>query len=218
MIPFYSNIDCSQSKVIFKWRKNNNKKKNKKALQAANVCTCTSCFSFSLSQNSHRNAVKARSQQTEKPTLSLRQGMRRSLRRTFFPPWRRTLTSRSLQSIARPFQKRFREVFENARILIFYLSIRAWEEISLPKGWSFLVFDEGKATKENMSFFWFIWPLNLQVYILAIDLGIVKFLKKNYRAVFWKMWNLEAWTKWRAKTVTKAAESKLIKFFLLTIA
>ena len=91
--------------------------------------------------------------------------MRRSLRRTFFRPERPTLTSRtsrSLQSITRPFQKRFREVFGNARILIFYLSIKAWEEKSLPKshlGWFFLVFGEGEATKENMSIFWFIWPL-----------------------------------------------------------
>ena len=67
-----------------------------------------------------------------------------------------------LQSIARPFEKRFHEVFGNARILIFYLSIKAWEEKSLPKshlGWFFLVFGEGKATKENMSIFWFILPL-----------------------------------------------------------
>ena len=86
-------------------------------------------------------------------------GMRRSLRRTFSRPERPTLTSRSLQSITRPFQKRFREVFGNARILIFYLSIKAWEEKCLPKshlGWSFLVFSEGKATKENISIFWFI--------------------------------------------------------------
>ena len=88
--------------------------------------------------------------------------MRRSLSRTFFRPERPTLTSSSLQSITRPFQKRFREVFGNARILIFYLSIKAWEEKSLPKshlGWFFLVFGEGKATKENISIFWFIWPL-----------------------------------------------------------
>ena len=85
------------------------------------------------------------------------------MRRTFFRPERPTLTSRSLQYITRPFQKRFREVFGNARILIFYLSIKAWEEKSLPKshlGWFFLVFGEGKATKENISIFWFIWPLN----------------------------------------------------------
>ena len=88
--------------------------------------------------------------------------MRRSLPRTFFRPERPTLTSRSLQFITRPFQKRFREVFGNARILIFYLSIKAWEEKSLPKshlGWFFLVFSEGKGTKENISIFWFIWPL-----------------------------------------------------------
>ena len=82
--------------------------------------------------------------------------MRRSLRRTFFRPERPTLTSRSLQSITRPFQKRFREVFGNARILIFYLSMKAWEEKSLPTshlGWFFLVFGEGNATKENIAFF-----------------------------------------------------------------
>ena len=89
--------------------------------------------------------------------------MRRSLRRTFSRPERPTLTSRSLQSITRQFQKRFREIFGNARILIFYLSIKAWEEKSLPKshlGCFFLVFGEGRATKENMSIFWFIWPLS----------------------------------------------------------
>ena len=61
--------------------------------------------------------------------------------------------------IARPFEKRFREVFGNARILIFYLSINAWEEKSLPEsylGWFYIVFGEEKATKENMSIFWFI--------------------------------------------------------------
>ena len=75
-----------------------------------------------------------------------------------------TLTSRSLQSIARPFQKRFREVFGNARILICYLFIKAWKEKSLPKshlGWFFLVFGEGKATTKNISIFWFIWPLTI---------------------------------------------------------
>ena len=49
--------------------------------------------------------------------------MRRSLRRTFSRRERPTLTSRSLQSITRPFQKHFRDVFGNARILIFYLSL-----------------------------------------------------------------------------------------------
>ena len=82
--------------------------------------------------------------------------MRRSLHRTFFRPERPTLTSRSLQSITRPFRKRFREVFGNARSLIFYLSIKAWKEKSLPKchlGWLFLVFDEGKAAKKIFQFF-----------------------------------------------------------------
>ena len=85
--------------------------------------------------------------------------MRRSLRRMFFRTERPTLMSRSLQSITRPFQKRFREVFRNAQILIFYLSIKAWEDKSLPKshlGRFFLVFGEGKVTKENISIFWFV--------------------------------------------------------------
>ena len=100
--------------------------------------------------------------------------MHRSLRRTFFRPERPTLTSRSLQSITRPFQKRFREVFGNARILIFYLSIKAWEEKSSPKshlGWFFLVFGEGKTTKENMSIFWFIWPL--------LNMSIIAYCKRT---------------------------------------
>ena len=57
-----------------------------------------------------------------------------------------------------------------------------------------------------------------RVYLLTIDLRIVKFTKKIYRAVFWKMRNLYSWTKLSAKTVTKAAECKLIKFSLLAIA
>ena len=81
------------------------------------------------------------------------------MRRMFFRPDRPTLTSHSLRSIMRPFQKRFCEVFGNTRILIFYHSIKAWGEKSLPKshlGWFFLVFGEGKATKKNISIFWFI--------------------------------------------------------------
>ena len=61
-----------------------------------------------------------------------------------------------LQSIARPFEKRFREGFGNARILIFYLFSFAWKEKPLPKshlGWFFLVFDEGKAAKKIFQFF-----------------------------------------------------------------
>ena len=88
--------------------------------------------------------------------------MRRSLHKTFCRPERPTLTSRSLQSITRPFQKRFRKVFGNAGILIFYLSIKGLGRKSFPKshlGWFFLVFGEGKAAKEDMSIFWFISPL-----------------------------------------------------------
>ena len=85
--------------------------------------------------------------------------MRRSLLRTFFrpeSPERPTLTSRSLQSITRPFQKRFREVFGNARILFFYLSIKAWEEKSFPKshlGWFFLCLVKVKRQKKIFQFF-----------------------------------------------------------------
>ena len=42
---------------------------------------------------------------------------------------------------------------------VVYLFIKAWEEKSLHKshlGWFFLVFGEGKATKEKISIFWFI--------------------------------------------------------------
>ena len=116
---------------------------------------------FTRSKRSHLvYFIQSQSELSQNETNKRRrQGMRRSLRRTFFRPERPTLTSRSLQSITRPFQKRFREVFGNARILMFYLSLKAWEEKSLPKshlGWSFLVFGEGKATKEDMSIFWFI--------------------------------------------------------------
>ena len=108
--------------------------------------------------------------------------MRRSLHRTFFRPERPTLTSRSLQSITRPFQKRFREVFWNARILIFYLSIKAWEEKSFPTshlGWFFLVFGEGKVTKENISIFWFIWPLKT----------LTNYLKRSFSYRGATLWN-----------------------------
>ena len=116
------------------------------------------------------------------------------LAQNVFPPWKTNIeVTYSLQSITRPFQKRFREVFGNARILNFYLSIKAWEEKSLPKshlGWFFLVFQEGKATKENMSIFWFIWPLNnsdycgknlscfiekLAIRIFALEIRVVYF-------------------------------------------
>ena len=162
MICFYSNIGCSGSKVIFKWRNNNNNIKNKKKpLQGANVRTSYISFSLSrskvlyasrLSHNSHRT------RQTNAGDKGCAEACAERFSALKDQHWRH-----SLQSIARPFQKRFREVFGNARILIFYLSIKAWEEKSLPKshlGCFFLVFGEGKATKENISIFWFIWPLS----------------------------------------------------------
>ena len=138
MIRFYSKIGCSESKVIFKWRKNKN------------------------SQNSHRTT---QTNTVNKSSKNRKARLEPAIRdaQNVFPPWRPTLTSRSLQSIARPFQKRFCEVFGNARILICYLSKKACEEKPLPKShlaWFFLVFDEGKVTKENISIFWFIWPLS----------------------------------------------------------
>ena len=57
-----------------------------------------------------------------------------------------------------------------------------------------------------------------KVCLWTIDRVIFQFTKKIYLAVFCKMRNLQAWTKLRAKTVTKAAECKLIKFFSLAIA
>ena len=115
------------------------KQQQKKPLQGANVRT--SCISFSLSRNSHRT----------RQTNASDKGCAEACAERFS-----ALKDQHSQSITRPFQKRFREVFENARILIFYPSIKAWEEKSLPKshlGWFFLVFGEFKATKESMSFF-----------------------------------------------------------------
>ena len=150
MIRVYSNNGCSASKLIFNDETTTTTKTNKKPLQEANVCS--SCISFSLSQLSTE-----RHKQTQ-PTnrkARLEHAIRdaQNLAQNVFPPIRPTLTSRSLQSIARPFQKRFRKVFGNARILIFNLSMKAWEQKYLPKsrlGWFFLMFSESKATKENI--------------------------------------------------------------------
>ena len=162
MIRFDSNIDSPELKVIFKWRNiNNNKKQRNKRLYKEQTFAPRVFHSVSGSQNSHRTTqTNAVNRQKTRPEPAIRDAQK--LAQNVFPPWRPTLTSRSLQSIARPFQKRFREVFANARILIFYLSTKAWEVKSLPKshlGWLFLVFSEGKATKENISIFWFIWPV-----------------------------------------------------------
>ena len=152
MISSYSNSGGSESKIIFKWRKQNNTTKtktNKKALQGANVRTY--CISFSQSELPQKSPPWA----CDKGCAEACAGRFSAMKLQADQSWP-TLTSCSLQSIARPF--RFRAVFGNARILIFYLSINAWEEKSLPKsylGRFFLVFREGKAT-----IFWFIWPLN----------------------------------------------------------
>ena len=112
MICFYSNIGCSESKVIFKWRKNNNNNKNQKKAFTMSKRSHPAYFIPSQSELSQNEKNKRR-----------RWGMRRSLRRTVCRPERPTLMSHSLQSITRPFQKRFREVFGNARtfdLLSFY--------------------------------------------------------------------------------------------------
>ena len=116
MICFYTNIGCSESKVIFKWRKNNNK--NKKSLYKEHTFAPRVFHSVSVRTLTERN----------KQTQAIRDAQK--LAQNVFRLERLALTSRSLQSIMRPFQKRFREVFGNARILIFYLSIKAWEEKS----------------------------------------------------------------------------------------
>ena len=154
MIYFYSNIDCSESKVIFKWRKKKQQQQQKQKQSLYKEQTFATRLFHSVSVRTLT--------EWDKQTQAIRDAEK--LEQNVFPPERPTLTSRSLQSITRPFQKRLREVFGNARILIFYLSIKAWEEKSLPKshlGCFFLVFGEGKATKENISVFWFIWPLTM---------------------------------------------------------
>ena len=77
-----------------------------------------------------------------------------------------TVTSRSLKLVSifssqsrGHFSNIFVEVFGNDLIFIFYLSIKAWEEKSLPKshlGWFILAFGEGKTTEEKESIFWSI--------------------------------------------------------------
>ena len=68
MVRSSFNIGCSESKVIFKWRKNenNNKKRIKtlyRPLQGGNIPT--SCIP-------QTNTVDTDSQHTEKPAISLR--------------------------------------------------------------------------------------------------------------------------------------------------
>lgn len=117
MIRFYSNIGCSESKVIFMWRKNN--KTNKKRLYKEQTFVPRVFHSVStrviigLNQNSHRTTqtqTNAEWQTWETHSTNRKACLEPAIRdaqklvQIVFPPWRPTLTSRSLQSIARPFQ------------------------------------------------------------------------------------------------------------------
>ena len=73
-----------------------------------------------------------------------------------------------------------------------------------------------EALFKSLSCFQCSW--NLQGIFLDDWSRDYRIYKKIYRAVFGKMRNFQAWTKLRSKTVSKAAECKLIKFFLLAIA
>ena len=55
-------------------------------------------------------------------------------------------------------------------------------------------------------------------YFLTIVLGIIEFIKKIIEQFIEKCEIFKAWTKLHPKTVSKAAECKLIKFLLLAIA
>ena len=151
MIRFYSHIYSPELKVIFKWRNNNNNKNNwtKGFTRSKRSHLVYFIQSLGVRTLTERHKPTQSTDRKARPEPAIRDAQK--LAQNVFPPWRPKLTSRSLQSIARPFQKRFREVFGNARILIFFLSIKAWEEKkSLPKshlGCFFLVFGEGKATK-----------------------------------------------------------------------
>ena len=80
MICFYSNIGCSESKVIFKWRKNNNNnnKNKKKPLQGTNVRT--SCISLV-----HSVSVRTLTE-LDKQTQAIRDAQK--LAQNVFPPWK----------------------------------------------------------------------------------------------------------------------------------
>ena len=110
MIRFYSNIGCSESKVIFMWRKNN--KTNQKRLYKEQTFVPRVFHSVStraiigLNQNSHRTTQTQTNVEWQTWETRLEPAIRdaQKLVQIVFPPWRPTLTSRSLQSIARPFQ------------------------------------------------------------------------------------------------------------------
>ena len=69
---------------------------NKKALQGENIHT--SCISFSLSQNTHRTTQTNAVNKQKSPPWACDIKDAQKLAHSVFPPWRPTLTSRSLQS------------------------------------------------------------------------------------------------------------------------
>ena len=103
------------------------KKKNKQIKRKEQTFAPRTFHSVSVKTLSDKQTQYTHRTARLKPAI----GDAQKLAQNSFPAWRPTFPSRSLQSMARPFQKRFREVLGNARILIFHLSIKAWEEISL---------------------------------------------------------------------------------------
>ena len=74
MIRFYSNIGCSEYKVIFKWRKKKQQQQHQQQqikLRLYKEPTFAPRVFHSVSELS-QNVTNKRSQQTEKPALSLR--------------------------------------------------------------------------------------------------------------------------------------------------
>ena len=79
-------------------------------------------------------------------------------------------------AVSSPSCGHFRNVFVKTWIVIFYPSRKPWGGKSVPKsplGWFFLVFGEGKATKENSSIFWIIWLLIFSWFRLRSIQGVV---------------------------------------------
>ena len=120
MICFYSNIGLFwiQSNFQETKKEQQQQQQQQKSLYKEHTFAPRVFHSVSVRTLTERN----------KQTQAIRDAQK--LAQNVFRLERLALTSRSLQSIMRPFQKRFREVFGNARILIFYLSIKAWEEKS----------------------------------------------------------------------------------------
>ena len=86
MIRFCFNIGCSESKVIFKWRRTKTTQRWKGFLRSKRSLLVHFTQSQSKLSQWQTNTVDTASQHTEKPALSLRWGVGRGLRRTFFRP------------------------------------------------------------------------------------------------------------------------------------